>query len=65
MDSFPDSIWGMREICFQASDIETRLFGPDYTLTAAGRRRLRKETEGWNRLASAITSALSTTPEEV
>jgi PadR family transcriptional regulator PadR len=36
-----------------------------YTLTAAGRRRLRQETEGWNRLASAITSALNTTPEEV
>jgi len=36
-----------------------------YTLTAAGRRRLRQETEGWNRLASAITSALNATPEEV
>jgi PadR family transcriptional regulator, regulatory protein PadR len=36
-----------------------------YTLTAAGRRRLRKETEGWNRLAAAITAALKTTPEEV
>ena len=36
-----------------------------YTLTGAGRRRLRKETEGWNRLASAITLALNTTPEEV
>ena len=36
-----------------------------YTLTAAGRRRLREETAGWNRLASAIASALSTTPEEV
>jgi PadR family transcriptional regulator PadR len=36
-----------------------------YTLTAAGRRRLRDETAGWNRLASAITSALSTTSEEV
>ena len=36
-----------------------------YKLTAAGRRRLRQETEGWNRLASAITSALNTTPEEV
>jgi PadR family transcriptional regulator PadR len=36
-----------------------------YTLTAAGRRRLRKETEEWGRLASAITSALNTTPEEV
>jgi PadR family transcriptional regulator PadR len=36
-----------------------------YTLTAAGRRSLRKETEGWNRLASAIALALNTTPEEV
>lgn len=36
-----------------------------YTLTVAGRRRLREETAGWNRLASAITAALNTTPEEV
>ena len=36
-----------------------------YTLTAAGRRRLREETKGWNRLAAAIASALNTTPEEV
>ncbi len=36
-----------------------------YTLTAAGRRRLRLETAGWNRLASAIATALNTTPEEV
>jgi PadR family transcriptional regulator PadR len=36
-----------------------------YTLTAAGRRRLREETAGWNRLATAIASALKTTPEEV
>jgi PadR family transcriptional regulator PadR len=36
-----------------------------YTLTAAGRRRLREETAGWNRLASAIASALNTKPEEI
>ncbi len=36
-----------------------------YTLTTAGRRRLRDETAGWNRLASAMTAALNTTPEEV
>ncbi len=36
-----------------------------YTLTPAGRRRLREETDGWNRLASAISAALSATPEEV
>src|SRR5258708_9380905 len=29
-------------------------------LTAAGRRRLRDETAGWNRLASAIAAALNT-----
>jgi PadR family transcriptional regulator, regulatory protein PadR len=36
-----------------------------YTLTAAGRRRLRQEAAGWNRLASAIAAALNTSPEEV
>lgn len=36
-----------------------------YTITAAGRRRLREETAGWNRLTSAIAAALNTTSEEV
>ncbi len=36
-----------------------------YILTAAGRRRLREETAGWNRLASAMAAALSATPEEI
>jgi len=36
-----------------------------YTLTAAGRRRLRQETAGWNRLATAIAAALNTSSEEV
>ncbi len=36
-----------------------------YTLTNAGRKRLREETDGWNRLASAIASALNTAPEEI
>ncbi|HEY0555979.1 MAG TPA: PadR family transcriptional regulator [Thermoanaerobaculia bacterium] len=36
-----------------------------YTLTPAGRRRLREETADWNRLATAIAAALNTTPEEV
>jgi PadR family transcriptional regulator PadR len=36
-----------------------------YTLTASGRHRLREETAGWNRLASAMAAALKTTPEEV
>ena len=36
-----------------------------YTLTAAGRRRLREETAGWNGLVFAIAAALNTTCEEV
>ena len=36
-----------------------------YTLTPAGRRRLKEETAGWNRMADAIGAALKTTPEEV
>ena len=36
-----------------------------YTLTPAGRRRLREETAGWNRLTSAMAAALNSTAEEV
>src|SRR5581483_3874809 len=36
-----------------------------YTLTAAGRKRLREETAGWNRLVTAIAAALNTAPEEM
>lgn len=36
-----------------------------YTINAAGRRRLKEETAGWNRLAAAIGAALDTTPDEV
>lgn len=36
-----------------------------YTLTPAGRRRLREETAGWNRLVTAISAALATKPEEI
>jgi transcriptional regulator len=35
-----------------------------YTLTPAGRRRLRDEAAGWNRLATAIDAALRATSEE-
>ena len=35
-----------------------------YELTAAGRKRLREETDTWNRLATAIASALGAQPEE-
>src|SRR5216110_447069 len=36
-----------------------------YTLTTAGRRRLRQETEDWNRLAAAMAAALEATADEV
>lgn len=36
-----------------------------YELTAPGRKRLRQEAEGWNRLASAIGAALAARPEEI
>jgi PadR family transcriptional regulator len=36
-----------------------------YTITADGRKRLREEAAGWNRLAAAIAAALGTTPDEV
>ena len=36
-----------------------------YELTATGRKRLQEETDGWNRLAAAIGSALATRPGEI
>jgi len=35
-----------------------------YELTSAGRKRLRQEEEGWNRLVAAIAAALRAQPEE-
>jgi len=36
-----------------------------YELTAAGRKRLRAEADGWNRLVEAMGSVLGAEPEEV
>ena len=36
-----------------------------YELTVSGRKRLGQETEGWNRLATAMSTALGARPEEV
>ena len=36
-----------------------------YSLTAAGRRQLRAETEKWNRMTSLIASILRTTSEQI
>ena len=35
-----------------------------YELTAKGRKRLREETDGWNRLVAAIASALAAQPQK-
>ena len=35
-----------------------------YELTTAGRKRLREEEDGWNRLVAAIASALKARPKE-
>ena len=35
-----------------------------YSLTAAGRKRLREETDSWNRLATAMAAALKARPSE-
>jgi transcriptional regulator len=36
-----------------------------YRLTAAGRKRLRDETNGWQRVVNAMAAALAARPEEV
>jgi len=51
-----DSEWGVSENHRRAKY---------YRLTPAGRKRLRAETESWNRLASAIATALGATAQEV
>jgi PadR family transcriptional regulator PadR len=36
-----------------------------YSLTRSGEKRLRQETESWNRVASAMSSVLRATAEEI
>ena len=36
-----------------------------YSLTSAGRKRLKEETHDWNRMAEIITGILNTAPEEI
>jgi PadR family transcriptional regulator PadR len=36
-----------------------------YRLTAGGKKRLREETDGWQRLVEAMAAALAATPGEV
>lgn len=51
-----DSEWGV-------SDNNRR--AKFYTLTAAGRKRLKEETAGWERFAAAVAAALKARPEEI
>ena len=44
---------------------ENRRKAKYYTVTPAGRKRLKEEAAGWNRLAAAMASALAATPDEV
>ena len=53
-----------RWISSEAGTSENNRRAKFYELTAAGRKRLREETDSWNRLASAIACALSQQPEE-
>jgi len=50
-----DSEWGISENNRRAKF---------YSLTPAGRKRLRAETESWNRLVSAIAAALGATKSQ-
>ena len=43
---------------------ENNLRAKYYRLTPAGRKRLREETDSWNRLATAMSSALKARPSE-
>ena len=52
-------------IAAEWGESENRRKAKFYTLTATGRRRLKEETAEWNKLASAIGTALSATPDEV
>jgi transcriptional regulator len=36
-----------------------------YSLTRAGEKRLRQETESWNRVAAAMSAVLRAKPEEI
>src|SRR5580693_3024785 len=51
-----DSEWGVSENNRRAKF---------YRLTAAGRKRLRQETESWQRLANAMATALRAKPQEI
>jgi transcriptional regulator len=52
-------------IASEWGESENRRKAKYYTLTAAGRRRLREEVSYWERLSEAINAALEAAPEDV
>jgi PadR family transcriptional regulator PadR len=52
-------------ITFKWGESENRRQAKFYSLTAAGRRRLREETEYWQRLSGAIGVVLETAPGDI
>lgn len=52
-------------IASEWGESENRRKAKYYRLTAAGARRLRAETENWNRMADVIAGILGASPEEV
>ena len=52
-------------IASEWGESENRRKAKFYTLTAAGRRRLREEVSYWERLSEAIDTALEAVPEDV
>ena len=54
---------GLLKVSWGTSDNSRR--AKFYEPTSAGKKRLREESNDWNRLAAAIASALNAKPEEV
>ena len=52
-------------VTFEWGESDNKRQAKYYTLTAAGRRRLREETDYWNRLSAAIGAVLQAVPEDV
>ena len=51
-------------IAFDEGTSENNRRAKFYTLSATGRKRLREETEGWNRMVEIMNGALRARPEE-
>ena len=52
-------------VTFEWSESENNRQAKYYSLTAAGRKRLRQETDYWERLSGAIGLVLDATPRDI